>query len=180
MCFGVNEEVPLCQGKEPLEEEKEERPRVHQRVRSSTYASINDLPFPQLVQKIFSAKHIFRSAGSEYVSGSAELAAARWTIRELKEALAAKNAVISEMLCTGFGHIGSFKAGTSGVKREPTSPSGPPPGFDPLVEKSKEEEDSEDDQFYFLFVNNVVLLRLKRILWPYRPWHCITTNFSYS
>ncbi|KAF7807300.1 DNA ligase 1-like [Senna tora] len=68
-----------------------------------------------------------------------ELAGARQTIRELEEALGAKNSVSPRC----FAQVLVILARPEPVLHRPS----PPPGFDPLVKKSKEQEDSEDDHF---------------------------------
>ncbi|KAF7814794.1 uncharacterized protein G2W53_028763 [Senna tora] len=90
-----------------------------------------------------------RRRGKEPIRGDEEEEEPRILLGALSSsyALDVKNVVISEMLGTGFGHIGSSGAGVSGMKREPTSPPSPPPGFKPPIKKSGEEDYSEDDQF---------------------------------
>ncbi|KAF7807701.1 uncharacterized protein G2W53_039862 [Senna tora] len=71
-----------------------------------------------------------------------ELTVARQTTEELQNALLVKEAIIFAMLCIGFDHIGL--AGLSGVKKEPISPKGPPPGFDLRADKSREDRDNDN------------------------------------
>ncbi|KAF7802083.1 uncharacterized protein G2W53_041194 [Senna tora] len=134
-----------CRGMEPMGEQKEKAPCLSGGpvfymccVRSPGGRVLADL-----------AEDMLRQASTlgELNRVRRELVHARWTIRELDEALSTKNFMISKMNHARLGHVGSSDVGVSGVEQEPTSPSGPPPGFDQLVKKSREEEDSEDDQF---------------------------------
>ncbi|KAF7807269.1 uncharacterized protein G2W53_039430 [Senna tora] len=131
--------LPIVLGKMPIEDEGGERPRVRKRAEASTYVSINDLPFALLTQRIFSAERWEKSQKNSKQAGLIptirELIAARQTVSELEDALAAKDATISEMLRVSSDRFGSAGGGPSSVKRELVSPPGPPPEFGLPVEK---------------------------------------------
>ncbi|KAF7827458.1 uncharacterized protein G2W53_018622 [Senna tora] len=88
---------------------------------------------------------------SESIRLQGELTAARETIEELCDALFMKEPFLSSMIRTRFGHIDP--AGLSGVKEEPTSTKGLPPGFSSPANGVRKDKDNSEGGLFPKIVN---------------------------